>query len=175
MSTTLNATNISGAYIYTFIWVVSLFVSRPCSFWSMSPYIHYYDVIIGTMASQITSLTIVYSTVYSDADQRKYQSSASLAFVREIHRGPVNSPHKWPVTRKMFAFDDVIMFKSYRMSLNLWKRRNWVHFRLSLFTDKHMVNRIFQRLLLISCWQQRALAVHNFVIMWVEVSMTKYS
>ena len=61
------------------------------------------------MASQITSLTIVYSTVYSGADQRKHQSSASLAFVRGIHRGPVNSPHKWPVTRKMFPFDDVIM------------------------------------------------------------------
>ena len=70
---------------------------------------HYNDIIMGTIASQITSLTIVYSTVYSDADQRKHQSSASLAFVREIHRGPVNSPHKWPVTRKMFSFDDVIM------------------------------------------------------------------
>ena len=64
---------------------------------------------MGRVASQITSLTIVYSTVYSDTDQRKHQSSASLAFVRGIHRGPVNSPHKWPVTRKMFPFDDVIM------------------------------------------------------------------
>ena len=63
-----------------------------------------------TMASQITSLMVVYSTVYSGADQRKYQSSASLAFVRGIHRGPVNSPHKWPVTRKMFPFDNVIMY-----------------------------------------------------------------
>ena len=70
---------------------------------------HYCDVIIGALASQITSLMIVYSTVYSDADQRKHQSFASLAFVRGIHRGPVNSPHKWPVTRKMFPFDDVIM------------------------------------------------------------------
>ena len=70
---------------------------------------HYGDVIMGTIASQITSLTIVYSTVYSRADQRKHQTSASLAFVRGIHRGPVNSPHKWPVTRKMFPFDDVIM------------------------------------------------------------------
>ena len=43
------------------------------------------------------------------ADQRKHQSSASLAFVRGIHWRPVNSPHKWPVTRKMFPFDDVIM------------------------------------------------------------------
>ena len=58
---------------------------------------------------QITSLTIVYSTAYSGADQRKHQSSASLAFVRVIHRSPVKSPHKWPVTRKMFPFDDVIM------------------------------------------------------------------
>ena len=64
---------------------------------------------MGSMASQITTLTTVYSTVYSGADQRKHQSSASLAFVRGIHRGPVNSPHKWPVTRKIFPFDDVIM------------------------------------------------------------------
>ena len=55
---------------------------------------------MGAIASQITSLTIVYSTVYSDADQRKHQSSASLAFVREF---------TGPVTRKMFPFDDVIM------------------------------------------------------------------
>ena len=66
---------------------------------------------MSLIASQITSLTIVYSTVYSDADQRKHQSSASLAFVREIHRGPKNSPRKGPVTRKMFPFDDVIMNK----------------------------------------------------------------
>ena len=70
---------------------------------------HYNDVTMGAIASQITSLTIVFSTVYSDADQRKHQSSASLAFVRGIHRGPVSSPHKWPVTRKIFPFDDVIM------------------------------------------------------------------
>ena len=71
--------------------------------------VHYGDVIMGTMVSQITSLTIAYSTVYSGADQRKHQSSASLAFVRGIHRGPVNSPHKWPVARKMFPFDDIFM------------------------------------------------------------------
>ena len=72
---------------------------------------HYSDVIICVMASQITSLTIVYSTVYSGADQRKHQSSASMAFVRGIHRSPVNSPHKWRVTRKMFPFDDVSMIE----------------------------------------------------------------
>ena len=67
---------------------------------------------MGGMASQITILTIVYSTVYSGADQRKHQSPASLAFVRGIHRGPVNSPHKWPVTRKLFPFDEVIMTRT---------------------------------------------------------------
>ena len=56
-----------------------------------------------------TSLTIAYPTLYSDADQRKHQSSAWIAFVRVIHRWPVNSPHKYPVTRKMFPFEDVIM------------------------------------------------------------------
>ena len=60
---------------------------------------------MGEMASQITSLMIVYSTFYSGTDQRKHQSSASLAFVQ----GPVNSPHKGPVTRKMFPFDDVMI------------------------------------------------------------------
>ena len=78
--------------------------------------IHYDDVIVSTIASQITSLTIVYSTIYSGADQSKHQSSASLAFVWGIHRGPVNSPNKWPVTRKMFPFDDVIM-------CTLWKKK----------------------------------------------------
>ena len=68
---------------------------------------HCSEVIMGAMASQITSLTIVYSTVCSGSDQRKHQSSASLACVRGIHRSPVNSPHKWPVTRKMFPFNDV--------------------------------------------------------------------
>ena len=56
---------------------------------------YYNDVIMRAMASQITSLTTVYS--------------ASLAFVRGIRRWPVNSPHKGPVTRKMFPFDDIIM------------------------------------------------------------------
>ena len=73
------------------------------------PY-HYNDVIMGTMASQITSFTNVYSTVYSGAHQRKHQSSASLTFVRGIHRWPVNSPHKGPVTWKLFPFDDVIIW-----------------------------------------------------------------
>ena len=73
------------------------------------PAVQYSDVIMGAIASQIISLTSVYLTDYSGADQRKYQSSASLAFVCGIHRWPVKSQHKWPVTRKMLPFDDFIM------------------------------------------------------------------
>ena len=109
--------------------------------------VYYNDVIMGAIASQITSLTIVYSTVYSDVDQRKHQSSASLAFVRGIHRGPVNSPHKWPVTRKMFPFDDVIMVSNQLQSLT-WLR--WgdkeigIHYPFQYFT--HIFSAIFVEL-----------------------------
>ena len=83
--------------------------------------IHYSDVIMGDIASQITSLAIVYSTVYSGTDQRKHQSSASLAFVLGIHRRPVNSLHKWPVTRKIFPFDDITMSMSpYGITRQQW-------------------------------------------------------
>ena len=70
---------------------------------------HYNVVIMSAMACQITTLTIVYSTVYSGTHQRKHQSSASLTVLRGIHRWPVNSPHKGPVTRKRFPFYDVIL------------------------------------------------------------------
>ena len=101
---------------------------------------HYYDVIMGTKASQTTSLAIVYSTVYSGADQRKYQSSASLAFVRGIHRWPVNSPHKWPVMRKMFPFDDVIIRvrKLYLLSRNVNTYNISSHFKWALVAGKSM-------------------------------------
>ena len=115
---------------------------------------------MDTTESQITSLTIVYSTVYSDADQRWYQSSASLAFVRWIHRRPVNSLHKWPVTRKMFPFDDVIMsgrflvivaplewtsvtlglinlFKKMQCAMSPWWPFVWLISRQSLFNLNH--------------------------------------
>ena len=97
--------------------------------------VHYTDVIIvSPMASQITRLTIVYSTVYLGANQRKNQRSASLAFVWGIHRWTVNSPHKRLVTRTMFPFGDVIMFV-----LGVYFSRKWRQLcfrtvvRLSLF------------------------------------------
>ena len=86
---------------------------------------------MDTVASQITSLTIVYSTVYSDTDQRKHQSSTPLAFVRGIHREPVDSPHKRPVTRQMFPFDDVIMYRP-------WPRFGWRTFIVEQLTTLEM-------------------------------------
>ena len=80
--------------------------------------IHYSDVIMSAMTSQITGVRIVCSTVCTGADQRKHQSSASLAFV--TNRSPVNSPNKWPATCKMFPFDDVIM--SNILSRYIWVR-----------------------------------------------------
>ena len=78
---------------------------------------HYSDVIMGGAIS--SRITIVYSTVYSGANQRKHRGSESLAFVRGIHRWLVNSPHKGPVTRKMFPFDDVIMEIDVSQALNV--------------------------------------------------------
>ena len=103
-----NTNNITEPYIH-FMRKSHNFIqwyAIPCS---PLQWCHYCDAIMGTVASQITSLTIVYAAVYSYADQSKHQSSASLAFVWGIHRRPMNSPHKWPVTRKMVPFDDVIM------------------------------------------------------------------
>ena len=84
---------------------------------------HYGDVMMGAMASQITSITIVYATIYSGADQWNHQSSASLAFMRGNHWCPVSSLHKGPVTRKTFPFDDIIV--------TLHRQRPMVHLLLS--------------------------------------------
>ena len=94
---------------------------------------HYNGVIMGMMASQITCLTIVYSTIFSDADQRKHQSSTSLVFLRRIHRASVNSPHKWPVTLKMFPFDDIIMMNWTEIILKIYGLAVEHNF-ISLFT-----------------------------------------
>ena len=98
---------------------------------------HYDDVIMTMLASQITSLTVVYSIVYSGVNQRKHQSSASLAFVREIHRGPVNFPHKWPVTRKMFPFDDVIMWSNLK---DMGKNRSMSNHNKAQQSTNHIHN-----------------------------------
>ena len=109
---------------------------------------------MNAMASPIIGVSIVYSIVCSGTNQRKYQSSTLLAFVRGIHRWPVDSPHKEPVTRKMFPFGDVIKglcvpvelevtltfqvthvhaILNFRHSIVLGKQKLYLHF-LSLLT-----------------------------------------
>ena len=120
------------------------------------------DIKMGMLASQITSLTIVYLTVYSDADQRKYQSSASLAFVWGIHRGPVNSLHKWPVTRKMFPFDDVIMF------IGLKNRGNNGLKKIGLLTP-HLRSQSRKPFSNQSNWLNLELAFFHLLFYWLQV------
>ena len=106
-------------------------------------HLHYNDVIMSTLASQITGLTIVYSTVYSVADPRKHQSSASLVFVRGIHRWPVNSPRKGPVTRNMFPFDDVIMWATIYIYAHCYiMDLQWYFWRPLVFTYRWLSARL---------------------------------
>ena len=79
---------------------------------------HYSEVLMIAMASHFPGVSVVYWTVCSCADQRRQQISASLTFVMGIHRWPVNSPHKGPVTQKMLPFDDVIMTIIFKTSLS---------------------------------------------------------
>ena len=117
----------------------------------------YSDVIMSALASQCTTVTIVYSTVCSSAKQRKHQSSASRAFVRGIHRWSVNFPHKGPVTRKMFSLDDVIMeFDSLLDLTNNWNSAS----SLAVCEDNLPVSSIYRS----TQWgpvTQRAFSCHN--------------
>ena len=95
-------------------WYAYVRHSPPMSWYMLIKYIHY---IKSGNRSPVETIDLFEAgcvrqgkiSVYSGADQRKHQSSASLAFVWRIHRWPVNSPHKGAVTRKMFPFDDIIM------------------------------------------------------------------
>ena len=87
---------------------------------------HYNDVIMTTMASQITSITFVYSTVYSDSKSKKSSKLRVTGLCVGNSPRLVNCPHKWPVTRKMFPFDDVIMIRA-KWSL-FCRRRFQMHF-----------------------------------------------
>ena len=76
---------------------------------------------MSAMTSQITGFTIVSPTVCSGADQRKHQSSTSLAFKRGIYLWLVNSQHNGPVTRKMFPLDEVIVWRNFgRLDNSMW-------------------------------------------------------
>ena len=106
-------------------------------------------------------LTIVYSTVESCADQRKHQSSASLAFVRKIYLSPVNSPHKGWVTRKIFPFDDVILRLEFqRNELKCVMNRGYIR---NTFTNEQEwtgINKIYVRNSWDTLWMARMLSQH---------------
>ena len=114
-----------------------------------------------------------FSTIYLDTDERKDQSSASLAFVRGNHRRPMNSPHKWPVTRKMFPFDDVIMVKwcflfAYDILNNPWP--------LVFFSCQTTVYNIhaphFPKTKLMNCiWFVECLAILYLIFRWYFIFM----
>ena len=90
--------------------------------------VHYDDVIMTTIASQITSLTGIYSTVYSDADQRKYQSTASLTFVCGIHRDRWIPRTKGQLRGKCFHFMTsswFIMYPQWLCDKEMCKQRSW--------------------------------------------------
>ena len=110
--------------------LISLLLWEPKLIQYTYPY-HNSDVIMSAMASQITSLTTVYRAVYSGTDQRKHQSSTSLALVRGIHQWLVNSPQKGPVTRKMFPYDDVIIMHRF-----VWPGLNVLIYCRNLFIVK---------------------------------------
>ena len=114
--------------------------------------LHHSDDIMSAMASQITGVSIVYSTVCSGAGQRKHQSSASLAFVKGLHRWPVNSPYKGPVTRKMFPFDDVVITATpgtdFNKAISQMRRTKTDHQRCHAFLN--IKRNIFKSMLHIS-------------------------
>ena len=109
-------------------WLIFLFgrIQQKIQLCIEKPTQHNSEVKMSMMASQITSVSIVYSAVYSGADQRKYQSSTPLAFVRGIHRWSVNSPHKGPATRKMFPFHNIIMARELWPCIP-WRRTSAAH------------------------------------------------
>ena len=91
---------------------------------------------MSAIASQITRISIVCSTVYSGADQREHQSHASLAFVSGIHWWPVDSPHKRPVTQKMFPFDYVPVLYS---SSSILVFPQWFHTMNTMANEKLVI------------------------------------
>ena len=70
--------------------------------------VHYSDVIKGAMTSHHPHDCLL-NRLFRRRTTNTPKLYTSLAFVRGIHRWPVNSPHKWPVTRNIFPFDDVII------------------------------------------------------------------
>ena len=124
----------------------------------MAHFIHYDDVIMSTMASQINSLSVVCSTVYLGANKRKHQSSASLAFMRGIHWWPVNFLHSGPITRKMFLFDEVFvkmdfMFREFQVDFHNMREDKGLAYQSSWFCIHRIKTILKSQKINLQSWQ----------------------
>ena len=130
--------------------------------------VHYSDFIMRAMDSQISSQTIVYSTVYSGTDQWKCQRSASPAFVGEF-TGDRWIPRTWPVTRKMFLSDDVIMHILFLASSNFMYKKGG---RWSQYSTRQLLAHFLGNPTNYWCQQQHykcqlSLQIHcKYVLLW---------
>ena len=122
---------------------------------------------MSTMVSQMTGVSIVYLTVCSSADRGKHQSSASLAFVQGI-----NSPHKGPVTRKMFPFDDAIMV-NWCLPLNL-RLHCWI--RSVSSTAKHVLAPVDMAVVMSISMSGKVMSTGEVqkLIWWIDLYFQKY-
>ena len=101
----------------------------------------YNDVIMSALASKWPAPQLFTQSFIQGTDQRKHQSSASPAFVWGIHRWSVNSPHKRPVTRKMFPFADVIMKKGRREQANKHPMRSYISYSsIHIFSSRSFIH-----------------------------------
>ena len=143
--------------------------------------IHYSDVAMSPFASQITSVSIVYSTVCSGADQRQHQSPASLTVVRGIHWWLVIYPNKRPLTRKMYPLDDVIMNNMSSTMINLLPKHICQQAKLSvgpvlLFIFFMYLNKMYMNIYSFECSK----AFHYSIILiltsilWLRKLLVKY-
>ena len=106
--------------------------------------------VISAVASKITGVSIVCKTVSTGSDERKHQSSASMAFLRGIHRWPVKSPHKKPLTRKMFPFEESDIFVSLKCS-NLQDRSD-VKVDLAVFITRNYFSHTICEIINLCIW-----------------------
>ena len=131
---------------------------------------HCSDIIMSTIASHITGVLIVYSTFVMvqiiHADQRKHQSSASLGFVKGIHRCPVNSPHKGPVTRKLFPSEDVIIILFHLLLVvSVDYSCRCIGIRLSVLVRCNILNNVTHALTALMTKSQNTNEDHSFLML----------
>ena len=135
---------------------------------------------MGAMASQISASPLFTQSFIQGQIKKKYQSSASLAFVRGIHRWPVNSPHIWPVTRQMFPFDDVIMSHLYH-GWQLEGRFLYWNVPLcsyqctrhpttgSMLATTRMIYNMFHTICIWACCALSCLGLKNNLYLWIHI------